>query len=170
MQIPIKIKKLRPNAVIPKHMSAGAAGFDLCAAKEVVIAPEETMLVPTGLAFEIPEGYEMQIRPRSGISAKTKLRIANSPGTIDCDYRGEVCVLLNNINFRCDNIDHYPEFLDGSFIRQDSLFPNGSYIIRAGDRIAQGVLQAVPRAVFEEVEELGETERGSGGFGSSGIK
>ena len=96
------------------------------------------------LAFEIPDGYELQVRPRSGLSAKTKLRVSNSPGTIDSDYRGEVCIILDNIS------------------------SEESYTINKGERIAQGIISKVEKITFEEVEELSETERGEAGFGSTG--
>lgn len=169
MQVPIKIKKLHSSAVIPKTFTKGSAGFDLHASMDIIIRPEERMLIPTGLAFEIPEGYEMQIRPRSGLSARTKLRIANSPGTIDSDYRGEVCIIIENVGFDDGNADHYIEYLDGSHRRHTELFPVGTYKIREGDRIAQGVIQSVIRPVFNIVDNLGTTERGERGFGSTGV-
>lgn len=147
--VKVKIKKLHPDAVIPQYASEGASGFDLVAVEDVEVWPGETVKVRTGLAFEIPEGYELQIRPRSGISTKTKIRIPNSPGTVDADYRGEVLVLIENTTDETTN----------------ALFQ-----IRKGDRIAQGVIVPVVRAEFEEVEELSETKRGSGGFGSTGVR
>lgn len=144
MNIPIKVKKLHPDAVIPKYQTDGSAGFDLHAVEDVVIGTDGTELVRTGLAFEIPQGYEMQIRPRSGLSLKTKLRIANAPGTIDSDYRGEVGIVVDNT----------------------TVVP---HLIRKGDRIAQGVIQAVSRAAFQEVDKLTDTQRGDGGFGSTGV-
>lgn len=143
-KINVKVKRLSDDAVIPQYATDGSAGFDLVATEDVIIEPGETKLVPTGLAFEIPQGYEIQIRPRSGISLNTKLRIANAPGTIDADYRGEVCVIITNghgVNYR----------------------------VEKGMRIAQGVLSRVPIANFIEVDELDETERGAGGFGSTGV-
>ncbi|MED1948980.1 dUTP diphosphatase [Brevibacillus centrosporus] len=173
LEAPVKIKKLHEDAVIPQYARAMDAGFDLVAVEDCLIAPGESAKVPTGLAFALPEGFELQVRPRSGISAKTKLRLSNAPGTIDAGYRGEVCVLVDNIrryngdgythNFL--NIDEKVEDVAGK-----GIYPNGTYIIRKGDRIAQGVLAAVPIAQFEVVDELDETERNEGGFGSSGIR
>ncbi|MBM7592213.1 dUTP diphosphatase [Brevibacillus fulvus] len=169
-QIPVKVKKLHPDAVIPQYAKPGDAGFDLVAIEDVIIAPGETVKVPTGLAFAIPEGYELQVRPRSGISAKTKLRVSNAPGTIDSSYRGEVCVLIDNVapipyrHLTC------VRRIDGAVHSVDIKRPEGSYIIRKGDRIAQGVICEVPVAQFEEVDGLDETERGIGGFGSSGVR
>lgn len=140
----LKIKKLHEDAVIPKYNLAGDAGFDLSALESIVILPGQTHLVKTGLAFGIPVGFEVQIRPRSGLSLKTKLRVSNSPGTIDSNYSGEICIIM-------DNIGSVPHF------------------ITKGDRIAQAVLCPVATAEFEVVEELGDTNRGSNGFGHSGV-
>jgi dUTP pyrophosphatase len=140
----VKIKKLHPDAVIPKYATPGSAGFDLVAIEDVTIWPNTSELVKTGLSVEIPDGFEMQVIPRSGLSLKTSLRIANSPGCIDSDYRGEVCVIAWNS-------------LVGS-----------SIFIKKGDRIAQGKIAPIVQAEFEEVEELSDTKRGSGGFGSTG--
>ena len=147
----IKVKKVLPFVDLPEYSTSGAAGFDLRAAHDAVVYPNGMAIVDTGLAFEIPEGYEMQIRPRSGLSAKTKLRVANSPGTIDSDFRGSVKIIIDNI------YDKNATGLDA--IR-----------INAGERIAQGVIAPVLQVEFEEVEELDETERGEGGLGSTGKK
>lgn len=148
----VKIKKLHPDAVVPKYATPGAAGFDLVALEDVNIDPGQTKLVKTGLSVEIPTGYELQIRPRSGTSLKTSLRVANSPGTVDSDYRGEVCVIVTNIS---------APILSGPYAG----LPVG---VKKGDRIAQGVICPVVQAEFEIVEELSSTDRGSGGFGSTG--
>lgn len=175
--IPIKIKKLHPDAVIPRYARPGDAGFDLVAIEDVIIRPGETAKVRTGLALALPPGYELQIRPRSGISAETKLRISNAPGTVDAGYRGEVCVLVDNIQqsiYIMQNgelrlaPDVFYRKIDGRITKAPEPVEQGTYIIRKGDRIAQGVLAKVPQATFEEVDELDETERGDGGFGSTG--
>jgi dUTP pyrophosphatase len=145
----VNIKILHPDAIIPKYQTSGSAGFDIHAIQHTEIYPGETKVLKTGLSFEIPEGYELQIVPRSGISAKTKLRISNSPGTIDSDFRGEVGIIVDNIDFR-----------------SDKKIP---YIIKIGDRIAQGKITPVVQATFIEVDNLEETERGKEGFGSTGI-
>jgi dUTP pyrophosphatase len=137
----VPIKKELPSAIIPKYQTSGAAGFDLHAAEQVLIMPGETVLVDTGLAFELEEGTELQVRPRSGISAKTKARVVL--GTVDSDYRGSVKVII-------DNIGHLP------------------YTVKVGDRIAQGVIAPIIQASFVEVNELSGTSRGRAGFGSSG--
>lgn len=142
----LKIKKTSDRARVPFYATKGSAGFDLHAIDTMTVPAGGTVKVRTGLAFEIPEGYELQIRPRSGMSAKTKVRISNSPGTLDSDFRGEVLIIVDNI----------------------SQNQADSYRIQEGDRIAQAVLQKVEQADFELVEELSETQRGSGGFGSTG--
>jgi dUTP pyrophosphatase len=145
--LPLAIKRL-PNAAdidVPVYATDGAAGFDLSAALDAPIQlfPGDRALVPTGFAFAVPPGYEVQIRPRSGAALHRGLTVLNTPGTIDSDYRGEVKVLLFNAGF--DAIE-----------------------VTTGDRIAQGVLCPVLRARFEVVPDLNETARGDGGFGSTG--
>jgi dUTP pyrophosphatase len=177
----VKIKRLHPDAVVPKYATPGSAGFDLVAIEDVIIEPGKTKLVRTGLAFEIPDGFEMQIRPRSGISLKTPLRIANSPGTIDSDFRGEVGIIVWNgaqkeyynqigSGYTFDKIACSANLLDGSEVFTKNEYLVGAYIIRKGDRIAQGIIAPVVRAQFEVVDELSEAERGAGAFGSTGTK
>lgn len=153
-EIGIKIKKLNQDAVVPSYATEGASGFDLVATEDVVFNPSETKLVKTGLSIEVPYGFELQVRPRSGLSLKTPLRVANSPGTVDADYRGEICVIMTHTG------SHSDVFGNGA---QD---PN--YTIKKGDRIAQGVICPVIKAAFQVVESLDETKRGEKGFGSSG--
>jgi dUTP pyrophosphatase len=168
MEINLKIKRLHKDAIIPKYATDGAAGFDLHAVEDVIIAPGETKKVPLGLAFEIPKGYVMFIMPRSGVSLRTKLRQPNSVGVIDSDYRGEVTMMFDNISR--DNWSNAARRLDNSYDENTrDRCEAGSYIIRKGDRVAQGVLSAIPTATFTEVDELGDTERGTGGFGSTGV-
>lgn len=149
----VGVKKLHPDAVIPTYGSKEAAGFDITVIEEVTINPGETFLARTGLAFDIPVGFEIQIRPRSGASLKTKMRIANSPGTIDSDYTGEVKLILENIAENGAGWFHNA---------QQAVY------IPAGTRVAQGVLAPVIQAKFEVIEEIKETERGESGFGSTG--
>lgn len=137
----LSVKRLSEHATIPQYATSGSSGLDLHAAKNYVLMPNEVALIETHLSFEIPVGYELQIRPRSGLSAKTKLRVIL--GTIDRDYRGEVKVIMENTGRLVSIIDQ-------------------------GDRIAQAVLAPVVQAEIVEVEELGETERSAGGFGSTG--
>lgn len=141
--INLKVKKLSSLAEIPAYQTEEAAGFDLHSIEDVVIAPKERKLIATGLAFDIPAGYEIQIRPRSGLAYKHGITVLNTPGTIDSDYRGEIKVLL---------INHSDE----------------EFEIKVGERIAQAVIKEVIQAKFEEVEELSETKRGEKGFGSTG--
>ncbi|TWK51981.1 dUTP diphosphatase [Bacillus licheniformis] len=165
----VNIKRLSPDAKIPQYAHASDACFDLVAAEDVVIEPGETALVKTGLAFEVPEGYEMQIRPRSGITLKTKLRV--QLGTVDAGYRGEVGVIVDNIaplNMEVP-FDYGPLMVTGEIYRMNGDLPQFSYIIRKGDRIAQAVIKPVEQAAFTEVTELGGSDRGAGGFGSSGV-
>lgn len=145
----LRVKKLHPDAVLPKYQSKGASGFDFVAIEDTTIDVGETKIVRTGLAIAVEEGFELQVRPRSGVSLKTKLRVANAPGTVDSDYRGEVGIVMDLI-------------ADGRGVVGRT--------IRKGDRIAQGVIVPVIRAEIVEVEELDETERGAGGYGSTGSK
>lgn len=148
----LKIKKLHPDAVIPKYQTAGASGFDLHALEDITIAYGQTVLVKTGLSVAVEPGYELQVRPRSGLSLKTGLRVANAPGTVDADYRGEVCVIMTNTR---------------NAIQAGTGFP-APEVIKKGDRIAQGVICPVLQVEFVEVEDLDETDRGAGGYGSTG--
>jgi dUTP pyrophosphatase len=179
----VKVKRLHPDAVIPMYAREGDSGFDLVAVEDVIIEPGETALVKTGLAFEIPEGYELQIRPRSGVSLKTKLRV--QLGTVDSGYRGEVGVIVDNIaakrhpykSTKYEHVDgtttettkHIRECSRWGEYEEQETVDYYTYIIRKGDRIAQCVLSEVPIAKFTEVDTLGDTERGEGGFGSTGV-
>ena len=146
-QVAVRVMKLHPAARLPAYMTGGAAGLDLCAvvpeSEPIALAPGDRVLVGTGLAFAIPEGYEAQIRPRSGLAYKYGITVLNSPGTIDSDYRGEVKVLL---------VNHGKETFD----------------VRLGERVAQMVLARVERAELSEVISLDDTDRGAGGYGSTG--
>lgn len=143
----LKVKLLEPRAAMPKFATPGSAGFDLHAIDSISIPAGKTVKVRTGLAFDIPEGYELQIRPRSGMSANTKIRVANAPGTIDADYTGEVMIILDNISQ--NQADHYR--------------------ITEGDRIAQAVLKKVEQVELELTDQIKITERGNGGLGSTGV-
>ena len=143
--IKVLIKKLNPKAKLPKYKTEGSSGMDLMALieKPITIKPQNSALIPTGLSIAIPEDTEVQIRPRSGLAAKSSISVLNTPGTIDSDYRGEIKIILFN---------HGKE----------------EFTINNKDRIAQIILMPVLKAEFEEVEELPKTIRGSGGFGSTG--
>jgi dUTP pyrophosphatase len=136
---------IEAGASMPEYASGGAAGADLRAhlAEPLVLAPGARAAVPTGLRIELPAGYEAQVRPRSGLALRQGVTCLNSPGTVDSDYRGEVKVILINLGAE-------------------------SAEIKDGDRIAQLVVAPAPRAVFERVDAIGETDRGPGGFGSTG--
>lgn len=142
----ILVKRLHPNAILPQYMSSGAAGCDVTACLEapIELAPLGRAAVPTGLALEIPEGYEVQVRPRSGLAIKKGLTIVNAPGTIDSDYRGELKVLLVNLSTETVRVEN-------------------------GERIAQLIMQKVEQAEWAWTDQLSATERGAGGFGSTGV-
>lgn len=141
----IKIVNKSKHA-LPEYATEHSAGMDLRAnlSESVTLKPLERKLIPTGLFIELPEGYEAQIRPRSGLAIKKGITVLNSPGTIDADYRGEICVIL--INLSSDN-----------------------FVIEDGERICQMVIAAHAQAQWLQVEVLGETERGAGGFGHTGV-
>ena len=145
--IPIKRLDHNPDLPLPAYESAGAAGMDLRAAvpadAPMTLKPGGRAMVPTGLAFAVPPGFEAQVRPRSGLAAKAGVTCLNTPGTIDSDYRGEVKVILINLG-------------------------EEDFVIRRGDRIAQLVIAPVTRGEWLETSELDETARGEGGFGSTG--
>lgn len=170
----LKIKKMHPDAIVPKYAHAGDSGFDFVAMEDVLILPGQTVKIPTGLAFELPPGWEIQVRDRSGVASKTKLRVANAPGTVDSSYRGEVLVIMENIN--CPHVSRFSNYAmlidNKNKWAVDDDTPYGGYYIRKGDRIAQGVVAPViyiDQFEFEEVDELEETERGEDGFGSTGV-
>ena len=145
--ITIALKRLPHGAglPVPAYATAHAAGMDIVSAEDVSLAPGARRAVATGFAVAIPEGYEIQVRPRSGLALKHGISLPNTPGTIDADYRGEMKIIMINL---------------GSDVFQ----------IGRGDRIAQLVPARVQRAVFDEVADLDETARGAGGFGSTGVK
>lgn len=164
-EIEVQIELCREDAVLPKYARAGDAGMDVYAAEEVWIRPGETVIIPTGLKLAIPEGYEIQVRPRSGVSYKTPLRLPNSPGTIDSGYRDELGIIMTNTSETCSSNAERILSIDG----KDNQM--GTYRIKKGDRVAQAVLQEVPRIAFrvvESVKAVGQ-DRG-GGFGSTGVR
>ena len=143
--VKVLIKKLNSKVQLPKYKTDGSSGMDLMAFTEspINIRPQESALIPTGITIAIPEDTEIQIRPRSGLAAKSNIGVLNTPGTIDSDYRGEIKIILFN---------HGKE----------------EFIINNNDRVAQMILMPIIKAEFEEVEDLPKTLRGSGGFGSTG--
>jgi len=144
----LKVKRVGNNTdlPLPSYQSDGSSGLDLCAAvnKELTLQPGDIKLIPTGLSVSLPEGYEAQIRPRSGLALRYGLGFVNAPGTIDADYRGEIGVIAIN-------------------------WGKKPLTIKRGERIAQMVIHTVSRAIVEEVNELDTTQRGEGGFGHSGV-
>ncbi|MGQ9537049.1 MAG: dUTP diphosphatase [Actinomycetota bacterium] len=140
----LRIKRLRPEVELPSYAHPGDAGLDIRSAEEVILQPGERALLGTGFAMALPEGYAAFVQPRSGLAAKHGISIVNTPGLIDCHYRGEVKVILVNLG-------------------------REPFQVNKGDRIAQMVIQRVERAEVLEVEELEDTARGEGGFGSTGM-
>ena len=169
--IQIAIELTHEDAKIPTYAHIGDAGCDVYAIDDYTIAPGETKIIPTGLKMIIPEGYELQVRPRSGLSSKTKMRVANAPGTIDSSYRGEVGIIIENIEPPFKDID-YSFNADGS-ITINSIEHGAAFSIGKGERIAQLVLNEVPKAAFylvNNIEEYSDEEfsyRGTDGFGST---
>ena len=143
--IKVQIKKLDPKAKIPEYKTEGASGVDIMALldNKITLDPGESKIIPTGLSIAFPDDLEVQIRPRSGLAAKSNISVLNTPGTIDSDYRGEIKIILINHS-------------------------NEKFEVKNGDRIAQMVLMPVLKFKFEEVSKLDDTIRGSGGFGSTG--
>ena len=143
----ILIKRLSKEVSLPKYETSGSSGMDLAANIDanINIDPGKTAIIPTGLALSIPKGFEVQIRPRSGLAAKQKISVLNTPGTIDADYRGEIKIILINLG-------------------------QETFKVENGLRIAQMVVCPVVQAQLKEVDDLNETERGKGGFGSTGTK
>lgn len=143
----ISIKFLSKKATLPEYKTLGSSGFDIsaCLDTHIIIPPQSTALIPTGISIELPDGYEAQVRSRSGLALKNGIFVLNSPGTIDNDYRGEISVILANFSKEPFTVEH-------------------------GMRIAQIVVAKYEQFQFEKVETLTETIRGSGGFGSTGIK
>lgn len=143
----VQIKyKCMEGAIVPEYKTEGAAGADVCAfvSEPVVISKGSSKIIPTGVFYEIPEGYEIQVRPRSGLAAKNGIGILNSPGTIDSDYRGELKIILIN-------------------------FGETDFTVNNGDRIAQIVVSPVTQGIFVKTDQLSETKRGDKGFGSTGV-
>lgn len=176
----IFLKKPEANVQIPQYVAKGDAGMDLRAIEDIIIPPGETVIIKTGLYMAIPEGYEVQIRPRSGTSFKTRLRIANSPGTIDAGYRGEFGIIVTNTSkdYFWDEDGKIMKIPDTHLLNVNGCVENpsdpleskdGYYIIKKGDRIAQMVLCKFDQVEFEIVDDVSEigTSRG-GGFGSTG--
>jgi dUTP pyrophosphatase len=170
MKVNVRIKRLNEDAVIPQYAHEGDVCFDLVAVEDVIIEPGQTKKIPTGWAMQTPPDYWIDIRPRSGISEKTKLRISNSPGTIDA-YTGEIGVLLDNIAERKHRTDYVLKTIDGGTKAINSgYYDENTYIIRKGERVAQALVTLKYGSMFTVVDELHPTVRGANGFGSSGTR
>ena len=141
----LPIKRLDPSVELPRYAYCGDAGLDIRSNEDIVLKPYERAMVSTGLAIAIPDGYAGFMQPRSGLAAKQGLTVLNTPGLMDAHYRGELKIIIINLD------------------------KEHSVSIRKGDRIAQLVIQAVPQVELNEVDDLGDTDRGQGGFGSSGV-
>lgn len=143
----VLIKRLSKNVELPKYKTSGSSGLDLAAnvQSQIKIKPGKTSIIPTGISVSIPKNFEIQIRPRSGLAAKNQISVLNTPGTIDADYRGELKVILINLSDK-------------------------TFTVERGSRIAQMVLCPIVKAKFKEVDTLDDTNRGAGGFGSTGLK
>lgn len=145
MKVRALIKKIYPDVKIPEYKTSGSSGLDLEAyiEEDITLGPNEIKLIPTGISVAVPNDFEIQIRPRSGLALKNNITVLNTPGTIDADYRGEIKIILINLG-------------------------KSEFVIKKGDRIAQMVVCPIVKIEFENVENLPETVRGSGGFGSTG--
>lgn len=166
--IQIPFVKCHPNAKMPEYAHSDDSGMDVYAVDDYVIHPGETKLIPTGIKVAVPNGYEIQIRPKSGRALKTKMRIANSIGTVDAGFRGELQVIIENIEPPIKDITY--DFDDNGRPIITSILRGSDMTIGKGEKFAQLVLMEVPKAVLFQVENLDDTERADGGFGSSGLK
>jgi dUTP pyrophosphatase len=142
--VTLRVRKLDPSVPVPAYAHPGDAGLDICSSEDLMLHPGERSMVGTGFAMALPEGYAAFVQPRSGLAARSGISIVNTPGLIDCHYRGEVKIILVNLG-------------------------SEPFEVKRGDRIAQMVIQGVEAAEVEVVEELDDTPRGEGGFGSTGL-
>lgn len=166
--IQIPFVKCHPDAKMPEYAHPDDSGMDVYAVDDYVIHPGETKLIPTGIKVAVPNGYEIQIRPKSGRALKTKMRIANSIGTVDAGFRGELQVIIENIEPPIKDITY--DFDDNGHPIITSILRGSDMTIGKGEKFAQLVLMEVPKAVLFQVENLDDTERGNGGFGSTNLK
>ena len=167
VQIPVEL--CHPDAKIPQYANTSDSGMDVYALDDYTIAPGETKLIPTGIKLALPPGYEIQVRPKSGRALKTKLRIANTPGTVDAGYRDEIKVIVENIEPPIKDIEY--DFNDNGTPIIKSILHGAAYTIGKGEKFCQLVLMEVPKAALYRVEQVGEIgENRGGGFGSTGLK
>lgn len=169
VSVPIQI--IHPDAKLPAYAHETDSGMDLYALEDITIKPGETVLVPTGIKVALPPGYELQVRPKSGRALKTKLRVANTPGTIDQGYRDEIKVIIENVDPPIRSISIPDDATPNTPIEICDIEFGQSYTIGKGEKFAQLVLAEVPKVAWFEVENVGEIgEDRGGGFGSSGLK
>ena len=167
IQIPVEL--CHPDAKIPQYANTSDSGMDVYALDDYTIAPGETKLIPTGIKLALPPGYEIQVRPKSGRALKTKLRIANTPGTVDAGYRDEIKVIVENIEPPIKDIEY--DFDDNGTPIIKSILHGAAHTIGKGEKFCQLVLMEVPKAALYRVEQVGEIgENRGGGFGSTGLK
>lgn len=168
LEIPIEL--IHEDAKMPTYANMGDAGMDIYAIEDITINPGETVLVKTGLKVAIPQGYELQVRPKSGRCLKTKLRVANSPGTIDSGYREEIGVIIENLDPPIRDIEYTQDSPEE--VKIHSILHGAPFYITKGEKFAQLILNKVPRAIFFEVGNINEYEGDTrnGGFGSTGLK
>lgn len=167
VQIPVEL--CHPDAKIPQYANTSDSGMDVYALDDYTIAPGETKLIPTGIKLALPPGYEIQVRPKSGRALKTKLRIANTPGTVDAGYRDEIKVIVENIEPPIKDIEY--DFDDNGTPVIKSILHGAAHTIGKGEKFCQLVLMEVPKAALYRVEQVGEIgENRGGGFGSTGLK
>lgn len=167
VQIPVEL--CHPDAKIPQYANTSDSGMDVYALDDYIIAPGETKLIPTGIKLALPPGYEIQVRPKSGRALKTKLRIANTPGTVDAGYRDEIKVIVENIEPPIKDIEY--DFDNNGTPIIKSILHGTAYTIGKGEKFCQLVLMEVPKAALYRVEQVGEIgENRGGGFGSTGLK
>ena len=170
-KIEIKVEICREGVQLPTYANDGDSGMDIRAAEDVTISIGETKIIPTGLKMAIPEGYEIQVRPRSGVSLKTPLKISNSPGTIDSGYRDEIGIIISNISIRMQNKDTGELIPFEDNLTLENKYKTGIFTIKKGDRIAQLVLQKVPKMKLVQVDDVKKYgQNRMGGFGSTGTK
>lgn len=163
----VGFKRLTEDAILPTKAHASDSGYDLTASEDVIVEPGETVVVKTGIAVELPAGYEATVRPRSGVTAKTKLRV--QLGTIDNGYGGEIGVIVDNIATNVNVQRLFATSISGEDLDVGLAFDGETYLIQKNDRIAQLVITRLPEVTSVEITELGESDRGGNGFGSTGV-
>lgn len=168
----VRVVKLDKEAQLPVYATDGSAGFDLYALEDCVVYPQDCVKVRTGLVIECPKGTALMLYPRSGISVNTTLRLANGVGVVDSDYRGEVLLPFYNMAARVPHQVYEYKLVSGERVTayDKGCVPEGTVVIKKGDKIAQGIIHTIEPAVFKTGKQVSKTERGDGGFGSTGTK